>query len=126
MTHDQIMQRLQVAQDLVQSLLTMMSLPTPPDRALVQSVLDVATNKIKAIDAQAVTAPAPFVLPQLVPPTAAPATIPTPATVPTTVPTASVPAATTTTTTTTTAATAPAATVPPATATTIPPAVTGS
>jgi hypothetical protein len=67
---DPTTQLLQVAQDLIQTLCNLLSLPAMPPRAQVQRALDLATAKIKIIHDQAANPPVPLVPPQFVPPTA--------------------------------------------------------
>lgn len=64
---DKSTQRLFVAQELVQGLVNLLSLPQQPERSVVQSVLDAAKVKIMAIEAAPMPPVVPLEIPQLVP-----------------------------------------------------------
>jgi len=61
-----VLQRLQIAQDLIQSLVNAISQATPASRASIQGILDNAAARVKALE----TTQAPLVVPSLVPPAA--------------------------------------------------------
>jgi hypothetical protein len=67
---DPLIQRLQVAQNFAQALITLLELPIKPTRAQVQATIDTANAQLKNIIAQETTPTAPLVPPQLVPATA--------------------------------------------------------
>ena len=64
---DPLIQRLQVAQNFAQELITLLELPIKPTRAQVQATIDTANAQLKNIIAQETTPAAPLVPPQLVP-----------------------------------------------------------
>lgn len=68
-------QRLECAQELIQTLVNLLSLPLPPNRMQVQAALDMAKARLAAIEMQAQAVAAPLVVPQFVPPAIAPAAI---------------------------------------------------
>ena len=61
-------QRLVVAQDLVQSLVNLLSLPAKATREQGQQGLDNAAGRLKLLDAQMQAPPVPLNVPNLVPP----------------------------------------------------------
>ena len=64
---DPLLQRLQIAQNFAQALITLLELPTKPPRAQVQTAIDTANLALKNVIAQETTPTAPLVPPQLVP-----------------------------------------------------------
>jgi hypothetical protein len=69
---DKLTQRLHVAQDFSQRLLTYLSMPAPPPRSVIQALIDEVNAKLKAIDAQPDAPTVPLVAPNLLPPTVTP------------------------------------------------------
>lgn len=66
---DPLLQRLQIAQDLVQTLVGFLEAPIRPPRSAVQTALDAAGARVKALQAIEAQPMSPLVAPQLMPPT---------------------------------------------------------